>query len=791
MLLEDCRVLDLTNEQGLLCGQLLADLGATVTHVEPRIGSSARSDDVLWRVRTRNQHSMALDLDTESDRRRFLRSVAQCDIVVESGEPPLVPLGLGFDQLVAANPSLVLVSITPFGTFGPKAGYAATDIVVQAASGTMAMTGFSDRAPLRHAGVTAWDHAGAAAAGGALLAWRLARRDGVATHVDVSAQEAESLAAAFTLLNAAIGNRAPLRLVPDGGGLANGIFPCADGFVANTIGAIGALRHFVIREVDWLLAEAAIEPRIAAAVRDGAITPEVMVEVDAAVRAHFATRTKAELLDAALAHGFVLAPVNTALEALRSEQFAARGAWWNDGTISIPGPFARFQPDALTLRNPAPNLDDHPAELDDRAADDHAADDHAADTKSAPPVTQATARAALPLEGVRVLDFGWVMAGPYATRIMADYGATVIKVESATRLDLVRVLPPFYRYGALPENSAAFAAIAAGKSSLALDLGHPDARRVLLDLVRWADVVCEAFAPGAMARLGLDYESLKAIKPDIVMVSSSLFGQTGPYASMPGYGTQGSAVAGITLATGYPDRAPVGPYGPFTDFLAPRYQLLAVLAALHQRDRTGNGQYIDVSQAETGLQAMGPAVARASIDGSTLDREANSDRAMRPHGVYPAAGDDSWVAIAVRDGRDWRSLCNLLGRSDLAGAPPPADVDEIVAAWTCQRDAQDAERDLQAAGIPAHHVLTTDTAQTDPHVHARAMFMKTTFGGRDALIASSGYHLSSSPAVVGTAPSIGEHNIEALRVQLGYTDADIDALVAAGALNIPPASPTT
>jgi crotonobetainyl-CoA:carnitine CoA-transferase CaiB-like acyl-CoA transferase len=758
--------LDLTDERGLFCGQLLADLGATVLHVEPPDGSPARSDEVLWAVHTRNQQSLLIDLRGGAGRERFLGLVSACDILLESGVWSMADLGLAFSALVERNPSLVYVSISPFGRFGAKREYQATDLVVQAAAGSMAVTGFADRAPLRTAGVTVWSHAGAAAAGAALIALRLARRTGRPSHVDVSAQEATSLAAAFTVLNEALGGARSRRAAPDAG-LATGIVACADGFVNNAVAPIGPMLHFLVRQVEWMAREGALDAETAVALAGGRFSPDAMRRLAQSIGTLFAGRTKQQLLDSANERGFVLAPVNTTRDTLASKQFGTRGAWWQSGSLTMPGPFAHFSATPLDLRRPSPEPGQHDTLV------------FAARSQT---TASARASAARPLDDVKVLDFGWIMAGPYATRMLADYGAIVVKVESAKRLDLVRLLPPFYGFATPPENSASFAAINAGKQSIGLDLSHPDARAVALDLVDWADVVCESFAPGAMRRLQLDYGTLRARKPGLIMVSSSLFGQTGPYASMPGYGTQGSAAAGLTLPTGYPDRPPVGPFGPFTDFLAPRFQLLAILAALEHRDRTGQGQHVDLSQAETGLQCMAAALARSSRDGTILDREANGDPAMRPHGVYPTAGDDEWLAVAVRDESDWRALCSVIGRPELAASPPPDDIDETMALWTRERSAEDAERLLQEAGVPAHHVLNATTARRDPHVRDRGMFLTTAFGGREALVTSTGYHFSSTKAQVGRVPRIGEDSVAVLRDHLGYPQSRIDALIGSGAI---------
>ena len=204
------------------------------------------------------------------------------------------------------------------------------------------------------------------------------------------------------------------------------------------------------------------------------------------------------------------------------------------------------------------------------------------------------------------------MAGPWSSRVLADYGATVVKVESRTRLDLVRILGPFYDDKFSAETSASFASINAGKRSLALDPGTPEGKATILELVDWADIVMESFSPKAMKKWGLDYASLSARKPSLIMLSTCLFGQTGPYAMMAGYGTMGAALGGLALPTGEPGRAPCGPFGPYTDYVAPRFSVVALLAALHHRDRTGEGQHIDQSQAESAMHYLSVAVAEAS-----------------------------------------------------------------------------------------------------------------------------------------------------------------------------------
>src|SRR5271168_2781797 len=211
---------------------------------------------------------------------------------------------------------------------------------------------------------------------------------------------------------------------------------------------------------------------------------------------------------------------------------------------------------------------------------------------------------ARPLAGVKVLDFMWVLAGPGITRSMADYGATVVRIEATTRTDPIRTVGPFQGNVIGPESSALWWNNNAGKYGMTLDMSKPEARPIVLDLVRWADIVAESFSPKAMRAWGLDYESLRAIKPDVIMVSSCLMGQSGPLARFAGFGNLAAALCGFYNLVGWPDRSPSGPYSAYTDYIAPRFGLAALMAALIHRKRTGQGQYIDQAQAESALHFL-------------------------------------------------------------------------------------------------------------------------------------------------------------------------------------------
>jgi len=502
------------------------------------------------------------------------------------------------------------------------------------------------------------------------------------------------------------------------------------------------------------------------------------------------TRSKAELLAATLERSLLMVPVATTLDVLESEQFRARDFWFEHEradrpgeTLRHPGAFARMSGTPMVAGRRAPRVGEHTEEV---------LAEMGVGAGLAP--ARQGSRQAAPLQDVRILDFTWVMAGPWTTRVLADYGATVVKVESMQRPDLVRFLPPFHRGVPGSESSAGFWSINAGKRSLALDLGHPAAREVVLDLVRWADVVIESFSPKAMRKWGFEYPALAAIKPGLIMVSTCLFGQSGPLSRMAGYGTMGAALGGLVAPTGWPDRPPCGPFGPYTDFIAPRFTVTLILAALDHRRRTGKGQHVDQSQVECSLQFLAPHLLDAQVNGRALDRVANGHPAMAPHGIYPAAGDDDWVAIAARDDADWRRLCAAIARPELANDARYesldarlrhlAELDGAVAAWTQTLPGHEIEMRLQSVGVPAHVVLGSVAAMSDQQLASRRHFLHVPHGVHGEVpVESSRAELERTPARVERAgPLLGEDTDHVLRELLGYSVDTVDGLRAKGAL---------
>lgn len=405
------------------------------------------------------------------------------------------------------------------------------------------------------------------------------------------------------------------------------------------------------------------------------------------------------------------------------------------------------------------------------------------------------------LGGLKVLDLSWVVAGPLIGRALADFGAHVVRVESSVRVETARLMQPFHGGVQDKEGSVLFGNCNAGKQGLTLDLKSAEGQSVVKDLVAWADVVVESFSPGQLAKWGLDYEALRAIKPDIVMVSTSIAGQHGPWSTLAGFGNVGSSLSGFQNLVGYQDRLPLGTFGPYTDYVGPRLALITLLAALEHRRRTGEGAYIDASQVEAGIFFLSPQVAHFGYDGTIAERCGDRDADLSPHGVFRCADEDGAVegksrfcAIAVRDAEQWRALAGQIGRPDLAERTDLAtaegrrgaedEIEEAITGWTRQRPAAEVERVLQGMGVPAYLAVASADYPHDEQLAHRSHLVELPHPrhGR-TVVEAPRYRLSQTPGRPRrAAPMLGQDNDTVLRDLLGYDDARIAALTEGGVL---------
>ncbi|RIK98138.1 MAG: CoA transferase [Proteobacteria bacterium] len=396
------------------------------------------------------------------------------------------------------------------------------------------------------------------------------------------------------------------------------------------------------------------------------------------------------------------------------------------------------------------------------------------------------------LADVRVLELGAGAAGPLATRYLAEHGATVVRVESSRRPDVLRTLHARPGQPLDLDASPMYALANPDKWSVAIDLQTPAGAELVLRLADWADVVAQNFAPGAMDKRGLGPDALLARNPRLVVVTSALFGQTGPQRHYPGFGGQGSAIAGFNALTGWPDREPIGPWATITDSLSPRYAALLVAAALLERRRSGRGRHIDVSQVETGVYSLSEAVVRASAGSDVPLRAGNRQAGAAPHGVYPCAGDDAWIAISVLCDEQWRALVGLMGEPAWALDPRwttalgreanQHELDRRLGEWTRGGGAYARMAALQEVGVPAGVVQDFRQLLRDPQLAARRHFAVLDHAALGPLpYERSGFRLSASPAgFEDSGPLLGEDNDVVLGEILGLSEDEIERLVAEG-----------
>ncbi|WP_421934381.1 CoA transferase [Phenylobacterium sp.] len=762
-LLAGYRVLDLGGALGAACGRFLATLGADVVKVEPPGGDPARLDahgrlDPAWIARNLGKRSVVLELDSPD----LKALAAKADILIDA-LPAARRAVLGLDHATASrtNPGLIGVSITPFGSAGPYADWAGGELVCSALGGTMAVTGYPDRAPVKEAADACVFHANGSAAAGALFAVVERATSGLGQHVDVSIQEV----AASRNTNGVLAWQFDRKLLPRTGvqiayGMAKirCIWQLADGYAFHSLasGRAGAAPNAALcawmteagfdcpmAEVDWPTYNRSTVPA------------ETRAQWESAMDAFFQTRTKAEVAARREINATV---ANEPGDVLADPHLLARGLFAQAGDLVAPKAFIRAG--ELSIGT-APEIGQHTAEvLAEWPAASTAA--HVAKPSHEPP-----------LKGLKVLDFSWALVGSVTTKNLADYGATVIKVESSTRpcLSRIDVQVAASKAGQF-DDKPWFIHMNTSKRGLRINMKHPRWREVIDPLIAWADVVVENFSPGTMASLGLDYETLRARRPDLIMLSGSIYGQTGPLARTPGVDGTGAALSGRLFMTGWSDRPPVTPSAvPYGDLLLPPYMAAALAAAVDHRRRTGEGCHIDASMYEICVQQMAGAMLEAQIDGPP-QRTGNADRAVLLQGVYPTAGQDRWIAISAEDEAAVARLAGLM-----AGTPS----DDTIAAWTATQDGYALMARLQGAGVAAGVVQTcADLVDRDPQLRERAFLTcldNPVLGAFEHQALP--YKLSRTPAVMTTAPGLGQHNESICRDLIGLSAETYAELAAA------------
>jgi crotonobetainyl-CoA:carnitine CoA-transferase CaiB-like acyl-CoA transferase len=386
-------------------------------------------------------------------------------------------------------------------------------------------------------------------------------------------------------------------------------------------------------------------------------------------------------------------------------------------------------------------------------------------------------------KGLRIADFSWVIAAPMATQYLAIHGAEVIRIESRQRVDTLRNNMPMVN-GIGPDHCPYYASYNMDKRSISLNLRHPRAVALAKRLVATCDAVVENFTPGTLPRLGLAYDKLCEVRPNLVMLSMALGGQTGPESSYKGFGTVIQGAAGITHLTGWPDRDPVGTGVAYTDFLAAPVAASVLISALLLQRQTGRGQYIDLSQQEASLYALDAAVLQQTVNGREAMRAGNRHPAAAPHGVYPCRGDDRWLAIAVFTDPQWQGLIDALGApawsadrrfaTFLGRKANEDELDRLIGAWTKQRDARETMELLQRCGVPAGVVQDAADLTNDPQLESRGHFLPLPHPKMGAFpMDSLPYRMDGiQPAPEQAAPCLGQDNAYVFHELLGLSGAE-------------------
>jgi crotonobetainyl-CoA:carnitine CoA-transferase CaiB-like acyl-CoA transferase len=770
------RVLDLTDQLAFQGARLLVGLGADVVRVEPGPDLDL-AERVHWHA---GKRWIPVANDAELD-----TLAAGADIVLESG-PAATLRGVGGDG-VSRWPQAVHVVVTPFGLTGPRRDWLADDLVLASAGGMTWLGGRADGPPKPPPREQAVQVAGVHAAIAALLGVLARDQTGSGQLVDISAQEA----VAATLETGAIAWIHAARYPVRNGGVyqhvAHRIFTAADGHVAG--GYSGSNRMWTDL-LAWLAEEGAADDLTDPRWSDPTVRWNGREHVDQVVARFVAKRQASYIAEQGRARALPWAEVVpperlTENAQLRDRKFfvTVRGDDLPGGAVEDVGfPWAALPRPVVLPAIGAAALGNAWRQAGPRGRHPRSAQDAAGGV----------------LRGLRVLDLTWVLAGPYATKLLAEHGADVIKIESKHRQDPTRFAPSMrLRPGAGFDDSGYFINFNRNKRSVALNLRTVDGQRLLRDLVGHCDVVMENFSPGVLARWGMDHASLRKLNPDVILVSMAGVGQTGPWRDAVTFADTLAAMSGLSSETRDPGGNPQGLTFGLGDMIAANAAVLATLDLLGR----ARGGHIDLSQLEAMAATMGPALTEAALteagldptwpDTRTPEHPNRSPRAV-PHGVYPAAGNDRWVAIAVQDQAQWRALTGLV---ELPGAGDSSfldlatrkaheeQIDAALAAWTAGQDAAALAARLQAAGIAAAVVATgRDLVEADEQLAARHFYPELSHPvagpvRHEGIVA----RLSATPgALTRPAPLLGQHTAEVLGELLGLDTEQLEALRAAG-----------
>lgn len=760
------QVVELASEiAGPYCGKLLADLGATVTRLELAPGDPLRQwgpfpngendpeRSGLFHYLNGAKRLRQLDPTDQAGWTPLIELARNADVLLEDlGPAELEARGVDLEELQSANPRLIVVRISDFGQYGPYVGAPCTPLVRQAASGWLAARGEQGREPVQVGGRIPEYVGGSYAALAALTALR--HRDGAekAPVIDVSLLEAETCTLSYPMLMhesmEALGISRPSRA-----GALLGVVECKDGYIGINsltgqqwldICAMLGIPEFGERQVDVMF------------------DPAVRDEFYAAAQPWLDEGTVEEILDLSQAMRIPSAPVGDGANLPKLAPFTERDYYrtYDSPEISFTEPSMpfRFGGDA---GSPEPKARSNEPSRGERQ---------------------------LPFEDLVVLDLSTFWAGAYLACYLGSFGADVIKVESVQRPDGFRFTGAFpFEGDDWYERSGLFQGANLNKRGLTLNLNSPEGRDILMRLVESADVLIENYSPRVMENFGLTEDVLLERKPDLIFMRMPGFGLEGSWKNFVGWAYGIEQTAGMAQVTGYLDGPPLNPGGP-ADPIVGVHAGIALLAALEHRERTGEGQLVEVSQIEVAAALTAEQVIEYSLNGTVQGREGNRRRDI-VQGVYPSKGEDTWVAISLRGDADWNALCSAMGNPHELSDPALTTtdgrlgehdrVDRVIAAWTSEHSAETIVKTLRDAGVPVAEALVPAGMYGEPHLNARGFYTELEHpvsGPRRY----PGWPFRFTPGPADhhhmPCPTLGEHNETILGTVLGLGADEISDL---------------
>jgi crotonobetainyl-CoA:carnitine CoA-transferase CaiB-like acyl-CoA transferase len=778
------RVLDFTGRMGGYCGLLLANLGADVVLIEPSGGDPMRREgpfkndqphpegSLSFAAYHTNKRGIVLNIEDEKDRGTFCDLARGADVLIEDKAPGFFDrYGLGYERLRSANPALVVTSITGFGQSGPYRDFKAPSIIAFAMGGLMNLCGHPGRAPLMGPCDVAYHLGSVHAAFGTLVALFNRRLTGRGDRVEVSLQDVLVADPFLRILTRySVTGEIPERTGHSQSTTVAETYQCRDGYARIFVNQADHWRRFV----EWLgRPPELLDPKLEVVQNRFPLRQLI----DRLVEARTLNYDTKQFFDEFQSLRLAAAPINPPSAFLADEQtqhrnYVAGVDHAHLGRHRFPGDPYHFSESPWEIVRGAPLMGEHQVEIgrDLSRPSPWLAECTGTD---APPASQSL------FQGIRVISFPTGIVGPALGELLARHGAEVISIEAGRAVRSPQRGEKFQIASDLEANR--------DRRRIAVDMKHPEGAALAKKLIAKSDVVVENFSARVMASWGLDYSSIKEFAPQIIMASLQAFGQTGPRRDYVSFGPILMSYSGMAYLWRDPgiERPGAGCQTAFPDYIAPSYGALAILAGLHYRARTGKGQYIDISQAETAASMIGPAYLECLVNGREPQPQGNFSATAAPHGCYRCKGDDRWCVIAVQSQEEWIRFCELAGHrewlSDHRFSDPAArimyrqELDYWVGKWTVKYTPHQVMIMLQRAGIAAGVVQTAEDLYRDPHLRERG-FAREVFHTQLGWLTRAGSSVrlaNQTHASRGYAHVAGEDNESVLGEMLGMSSEEI------------------